>query len=306
MADSDDTKKLSPQFQDTLKAMVPMLLQQVESNNMDEAIAILAKLQQARTEHYAGTTFADLLKDKAAELHKRIEAGETESALETLQELQDARDRGLYQEVGRLTRALHSAITNFHIDASPGDSVQELSEMTEATDRLGYVVALTEKAANTTLDLVEESMPVAGLLTQDASRLKNEWKRLVDRDMSAEEFRDLYWHLDEFFTRLNDQSQTLYNNLSSILLAQDFQDLTGQVINKVTSLVKEVEASLVDLVFMASQVDEITGIVREGPEAVAEPAEVSDKGEGPQINANAEGVVSSQDEVDDLLSSLGF
>ncbi|WP_232819273.1 protein phosphatase CheZ [Saccharospirillum mangrovi] len=305
MADSDD-KKLSPQFQETLKAMVPALLEQVEHGNMDEAVAILVKLQQARTEHFAGTAFSDLLKEKAAELHQRIEAGETDSALETLQELQDARDRGLYQEVGRLTRALHSAITNFHIDARPGEAVQELSDMSEATDRLGYVVTMTEKAANTTLDLVEESMPVAGALTEESGRLKTEWKRLVDRDMSAEEFRTLYWQLDEFFTLLNDQSQTLYNNLSSILLAQDFQDLTGQVINKVTSLVKEVEASLVDLVFMASQVDEITGIVREGPEVVAEPTEVSDKGEGPQINANAEGVVSSQDDVDDLLSSLGF
>ncbi|MFG1498249.1 protein phosphatase CheZ [Saccharospirillum sp. HFRX-1] len=302
-----DNKKLSPEFLDALKAMVPALLEQVQHENMDEAVAILAKLQQARTEHYAGTTFSDLLKEKAAELHQRIEAGETESALETLQELQDARDRGLYQEVGRLTRALHSAITNFHIDAKPGEGVQELSEMSEATDRLGYVVTLTEKAANTTLDLVEESMPVAGALKEESARLKSEWKRLVDRDMSAEEFRSLYWHLDGFFTLLNDQSETLYSNLSSILLAQDFQDLTGQVINKVTSLVKEVEASLVDLVFMASQVDEITGIVREGPEVDADKtAEVSDKGEGPQINANAEGVVSSQDDVDDLLSSLGF
>lgn len=307
MADPDN-KKLSPQFQETLKSMAPALLEQVENNNMEEAVAILVRLQQARTEHNSGTAFSELLKEKAAELHQRIEAGELEPALETLQELQDARDRGLYQEVGRLTRALHSAITNFHIDARPGESVQELSEMSEATDRLGYVVTLTEKAANTTLDLVEDSMPVAGEMTREAERLKNEWKRLVDRDMSPEEFRTLYWQLDEFFSRLNDQSQTLYGNLSNILLAQDFQDLTGQVINKVTSLVKEVEASLVDLVFMASQVDEITGIVREGPEAEADKkaAATVDKGEGPQINAEAEGVVSSQDEVDDLLSSLGF
>ena len=298
-----EASKLSQEFQDTLKSLAPALLEQVQSDNLEEAVAILVKLQQARNEAHSDGEFSAVLKQKAVELHQRIETGEIESALETLQELQDARDRGLYQEVGRLTRALHSAITNFHIDAEPGEQVKELSEMSEATDRLGYVIRMTEKAANTTLDLVEESMPVANELASEAERLKGEWKRLIDRDMSAEEFRDLYWQLDGFFNQLSDQSQKLYGNLSSILLAQDFQDLTGQVINRVTGLVKEVEASLVDLVFMASQVEEITGIVRDG-EIKAEHDHL--QGQGPQIDTEADDVVSSQDDVDDLLSSLGF
>lgn len=300
---ADVNSHISQDLQDALKTMAPALLEQVENDNLEEAVAILVKLQQARNDSHSDGEFASVLKEKASELHRRIESGELESALETLQELQDARDRGLYQEVGRLTRALHSAITNFHIDAQPGERVEELSEMTEATDRLGYVIKMTEKAANTTLDLVEESMPLASELTEESERLKTEWKRLVDRDMSPEEFRALYWQVDEFFNKLNGTSQQLYGNLSNILMAQDFQDLTGQVINKVTSLVKEVEASLVDLVFMASQVEEITGIVRDGEIRVEHDIM---KGEGPQIYSEAEDVVSNQDDVDDLLSSLGF
>lgn len=300
---ADVKSHISQDLQDALKTMTPALLEQVENDNLEEAVAILVKLQQARNDSHSDGEFASVLKEKASELHRRIESGELESALETLQELQDARDRGLYQEVGRLTRALHSAITNFHIDAQPGERVEELSEMTEATDRLGYVIKMTEKAANTTLDLVEESMPLASELTEESERLKTEWKRLVDRDMSPEEFRALYWQVDEFFNKLNGTSQQLYGNLSNILMAQDFQDLTGQVINKVTSLVKEVEASLVDLVFMASQVEEITGIVRDGEIRVEQDIM---KGEGPQIYSEAEDVVSNQDDVDDLLSSLGF
>lgn len=300
-----EASKLSQEFQETLKTLAPTLLEQVQSDNLDEAVAILVKLQQARNESHSDGEFSSVLKQKAVELHQRIESGEIESAMDTLQEMQDARDRGLYQEVGRLTRALHSAITNFHIDADPNEQVKELSEMSEATDRLGYVIHMTEKAANTTLDLVEESMPVANELTTEADRLKAEWKRLIDRDMSPEEFRELYWQIDGFFNQLSDQSQKLYGNLSSILLAQDFQDLTGQVINRVTGLVKEVEASLVDLVFMASQVEEITGIVRDGEVNKAE-REDHLKGQGPQIDTDAEDVVSSQDDVDDLLSSLGF
>lgn len=300
---AEPSKHIAPEFQEQLKELAPILLQQVENENLDEAVATLVKLQQARSSTHSDGEFSNVLRQKAAELHQRIETGELESALETLQEMQDARDRGLYQEVGRLTRALHSAITNFRIDANPGENVEELSEMSEATDRLGYVVHLTEKAANTTLDLVEESLPLASEITQDAEHLRSEWKRLLDRDMTADEFRDLYWKLDTFLNRLNDDSQKLYGNLSNILMAQDFQDLTGQVINRVTGLVKEVEASLVDLVFMASQVEEITGIVSDG-----QPTREKDilAGQGPQIDTSAEDVVSNQDDVDDLLSSLGF
>ena len=93
--------------------------------------------------------------------------------------------------------------------------------------------------------------------------------------------------------------------MTEILMAQDFQDLTGQVINKVTGLVKEVEASLVDLVFMASQVEAITGIVTKGVEKETA-ADKDMKGHGPQIDKAKEDVMASQDDVDDLLSSLGF
>lgn len=300
---ADAHKQIALDFHNALKELAPMLLTQVENGHMDEAVATLVTLQHARQAGSGDTEFSTVLKEKAAELHRRIEAGEVESALDTLQEMQDARDRGLYQEVGRLTRALHSAITNFHIDSDPNERVEALSEMTDATDRLEYVIELTEKAANTTLDLVEESMPVVAGLTSEAIRLKTEWKRLVDRDLSADEFRSLYWEVDQFFDQVTTQSQNVYQHLSDILMAQDFQDLTGQVINRVTGLVKEVEASLVDLVFMASQVEEITGIVRDGaPEKEVDRL----KGEGPQINNAAEDVVANQDDVDDLLSSLGF
>jgi chemotaxis protein CheZ len=300
---ADPKKQIALDFHKTLKDLAPVLLQHVEQGHMDEATATLVTLQHARQAGSKDNEFAAVLKEKAGELHRRIEAGELESALVTLQEMQDARDRGLYLEVGRLTRALHNAITNFHIDSDPSERVEALSEMSDATDRLDYVIQLTEKAANTTLDLVEESLPLAEGLSVESVRLKAEWKRLVDRDISADEFRTLYREVDSFFDQVTDQTGQLSNNLSNILMAQDFQDLTGQVINRVTGLVKEIEASLVDLVYMASQVEEITGIVRDG-----KPTREKDnlKGEGPQINKSAEDVVSNQDDVDDLLSSLGF
>ncbi|EAR09407.1 protein phosphatase CheZ [Reinekea blandensis] len=291
------------EFTALLKERAPRLVEHVDSGNIDAAINVLVELQHARTpELSAEHDVMELLREKALLLHDRISDGNYEDALVTLQDMQNVRDRGLYQEVGRLTRALHDAITNFHIDSSKGE---EISEMTDATDRLSYVVELTDKAANKTLDLVEESLPMADALREEAGELKREWERLVARDMTPDEFRKLYWRLDEYFKRLDSDASQLSGNMTEILLAQDFQDLTGQVINKVTGLVKEVEASLVDLVFMASQVEAITGIVTKGEDTEV-PADKDAKGHGPQIHKDQEDVMASQDDVDDLLSSLGF
>ncbi|AJQ95158.1 protein phosphatase CheZ [Gynuella sunshinyii] len=250
--------------------------------------------------------FEELLKSKTQELQRHLTDGQMPEALAVIKSLQEARDQSLYQEVGRLTRALHNAINNFNIEAETVSEKQSMSDMSDARDRLSYVVDMTEKAANKTMDLVEESMPVADKLGKDAKRLREYWRKLIDREMSGDQFRDLYWEMDAFLERSANESENLYGNLSSILLAQDFQDLTGQVIHRVTNLVKEVEASLVDLIFMASQVETITGIVHLPEESEKQEADQF-KGHGPQISKDAaDDVVTSQDDVDDLLSSLGF
>jgi len=294
------------EFSELLKVKAPELLQYVDAGKFDLAVNVLEQLQQAQQpDLHAEYDLVSSLKEKALILHAKIESGELDEAMATLEEMQTVRDRGLYQEVGKLTRALHNAITNFHIDGDEEKDDDDISNMSEATDRLGYVMKLTDRAANKTLDLVEDSLPVADALKTEAASLKSEWERLVQRDMTPEQFRGLYWRLDEFFQRLDQDTNKLSANMTEILMAQDFQDLTGQVINKVTGLVKEVETSLVDLVFMASQVEQITGIVTKGEDSETA-ADKDMKGHGPQINSDSEEVMGSQDDVDDLLSSLGF
>lgn len=294
--------QVSEEFVGLLKEQATVLLEHVETGDIEAAVGVLVQLQSARTPDVTDNyEIMELLREKAMMLYNNIADGQYESALNNLHEMQNVRDKGLYQEVGRLTRALHNAITNFQIDANN----EAASEMTDATDRLDYVVKMTEKAANKTLDIVEDSLPIADSLRQEALTLKSEWERLVRREMSADEFRDLYWRLDAYFKKMESESSQLSSNMTEILMAQDFQDLTGQVINRVTSLVKEVEASLVDLVYMASQVEAISGIVTTG-EVSKSPADMNMKGHGPQVDNQKEDVMASQDDVDDLLSSLGF
>ncbi|WP_095145701.1 MULTISPECIES: protein phosphatase CheZ [unclassified Pseudomonas] len=252
--------------------------------------------------------FESTLKKHAVELVDSLEKGKFGDAVQLIHELNQTRDRGLYQEVGKLTRELHSAIVNFQIDPHMPQA-EEVSQITDATERLSYVVKLTEAAANRTMDLVESSTPLVNALGTDAQALSADWGRFMRREIGAEEFRELARRVDGFLTRSAEQTQVVSGHLNDILLAQDYQDLTGQVIKRVTQLVTEVESNLLKLVLMASQVDRFAGIEHDRESILAEkdPKKHLAKGEGPQIHADKrDDVMSGQDDVDDLLSSLGF
>ena len=257
------------------------------------------------TEQEDGDDFQQELKAQANELVQMLEKGEFSESGKIIQQLSETRDKSLYKEVGKLTRALHDAIVNFHIDAGISEQVsQEMSEMGSASDRLNFVIEKTNAAANKTMDKVEESVPVAEQLGNEAGLLKNEWARFMKKELSPQEFSALAKRVGVFLGHIETNANTLQGNFSEILLAQDFQDLTGQVIKKVITLVSEVESNLVNMVRMAGQVEELTGIQTDLSEVT-----LSDAGEaqGPQMNAEKrDDVVSNQDEVDDLLSSLGF
>ncbi|HEX8540174.1 MAG TPA: protein phosphatase CheZ [Pseudomonas sp.] len=252
--------------------------------------------------------FESTLKKHAHKLVMCLEKGRFGEAVQLIHELNQTRDRGLYQEVGKLTRELHSAIVNFQIDPNMPQA-KEVSQITDATERLSYVVRLTESAANRTMDLVEQSTPLMNGLSTDAKALSQDWGRFMRREIGAEEFRELAKRVDGFLTRSERETHEVAAHLNDILLAQDYQDLTGQVIKRVTQLVTEVESNLLKLVLMASQVDRFAGIEHDDESILAEkdPQKGLSQGEGPQIHADKrEDVVSGQDDVDDLLSSLGF
>ncbi len=248
------------------------------------------------------------LKTHANQLVDSLEKGHFGEAVQLIHELNKTRDHGLYREIGKLTRELHSAIINFQIDPRMPEA-KEVSQITDATERLSYVVKMTEKAANRTMDLVEQSAPLVNDLGDEARALSADWGKFMRREISADTFRDLARRIELFLARSEQDTQKLSSQLNDILLTQDYQDLTGQVIKRVTQLVTEVESNLLKLVLMAGHVDRFAGIehdhhaLRTEQEQQKEPS----KGEGPQIHADMrEDVASNQDDVDDLLSSLGF
>ncbi|RMF17738.1 MAG: protein phosphatase CheZ [Gammaproteobacteria bacterium] len=249
------------------------------------------------------SAFEMQLSQQAESLLAHVQKGDFAGAVQVIAELNETRDKTLYHEVGRLTRSLHDSIRNFNIDAGTKAQREEMSKIADASDRLAYVVEMTSKAANKTLDLVEEAMPIASSLKSEAHELKKEWEKLRRKELTPDEFRALYKRIDVFLSDLEGKSDQVYGYLSDILMAQDFQDLTGQVIQKVTDLVRQVEDNLVKLVAMAGKVDRITGIQHD----LEEQEHDESAGHGPQMNTEKrDDVVSGQDDVDDLLSSLGF
>ena len=242
------------------------------------------------------------IRSLAGNMLEQLEQGDLGKAVALVNDLNQLRDRTLYNEIGRLTRALHESIKNLNVD-----TVGAASDITETTDKLTYVLEMTDKSANRTMDIADAGGPLAGAMGDRAAELSARWKRFMKREMNTSEFRELSRDIDEYLSSSVKDSSEIKKQFSEIVLAQDFQDLTGQVIHKVINLIRDVEGRLVTLVSMAGQVDQITGINHEFEQSTPAP----DKGpdinpEGPQTDSKADGVVSSQDDVDDLLSSLGF
>jgi chemotaxis protein CheZ len=257
------------------------------------------------------TVFIAELKDCAKLLADKLQDDNFDEASVLIQSLIQSRDRHIFQSVGRLTRGLHSAIVNFNVDADLTKEPPSIatSDIHDASNRLNYVMELTQKAAEKTMDVVDEAAPIAMNLGQEAKSLHADWARLKRREMTPDEFRALYERMDGFLGQMVTGTEQLSKNLQDIVLEQGFQDLTGQVLKRVIGLINDVEKDLVSLVRIAGQVEEVTGLGLDD-EALAHDQEVFNKrkveAEGPQINKERIGVVSGQDEVDDLLSSLGF
>ena len=250
--------------------------------------------------------FLALLQDSSEHLVDVLQKSEYENASEIIHRLLEARDKHIFNSVGQLTRALHSAIVNFNVDADISTDPPDVknSEIRDATDRLNYVLKLTEDAADKTMDKVEAAAPIAMNLGQEAHRLQGEWKRLKRREISKEEFVGLYERVDDFLEQMGEGTDVLSSNLQEIILEQGYQDLTGQVLKKVIQLITDVEKELVNLMRIAGQVEEVTGLAS-GEEQTVEKDNTA--AEGPAIHADKRSdVVSGQDDVDDLLSSLGF
>ena len=180
--------------------------------------------------------------EQARQLVAFLENGEQDKANQLILETASQEQSQLFAEVGKLTRQLHEALKSFELDTRLTDITTDA--IPDAKKRLNYVMEMTENAANKTMDAVEASLPLAQELADEISDIKPTWDRLMNREIELGEFKSLCHSIDKFMNSSHHKTDELQMLMTNVLMAQDYQDLTGQVIRRVIELVREVEESL--------------------------------------------------------------
>lgn len=238
---------------------------------------------------------------QAKKLVAHLQAQEIEAANEIVESCTAiAKEEGVFDKVGELTRELHDSLLSFQNDTRLLDMAGQ--DIPDAKDRLTYVIEMTDKAANKTMDAVDSCLPIADKLVDDLEAITPNWQGLMRREIKVGEFKVLCHQVDEMLKESATSAVSLKSSLTDILMAQDFQDLTGQMIRRVIELVQEIETKLVGI---------LTVCQAGNKELETDNNKNNDKrdieAEGPIMNAQErDDVVNGQDDVDDLLSSLGF
>lgn len=226
-------------------------------------------------------------------LQDALAAGDDSLFLATLDDIVQRRKHVLFSDLRKLTGDLQAALERFRIDSRLVDLAEK--EVPGARLRLDHVLKLTDEAAHKTMDLVEKSGPLAAAAAGASSSIGARWQEFRSRQRTLVEFRDLFEDLDAFFPATQAGMETVRANLSEVLLAQGYQDLSGQIIRGVMRLVSEVEVALNNLVRLADR----------GTMSPASPGPPS--GYGPNVPGIDHGdTVSGQKDVDALLSGLGM
>ncbi|KQQ96846.1 protein phosphatase CheZ [Massilia sp. Leaf139] len=198
--------------------------------------------------------------------------------------------------VGHMTRALHDSLRGLGLDKLVEKAA---SDIPDARDRLDYVARLSEQAAKRVLDATDAAGPLQDAVESRSADLRASWQALLDKDKDNGTSGEADWRaLAERSVALlaeNERAATATRaELMNIMLAQDFQDLTGQVIGKITSIAQDLEKQLVQVLidFAPSEIRrELDSGLLNGPQIKPE---------------NNTEVVANQGQVDDLLDSLGF
>lgn len=192
----------------------------------------------------------------------------------------------VFDRLGNIVRSLHDALRELGAERVLAEAA---SEFPSARERLLHIGQLTEKAANTVLSKVEETSPIQDRLAHSAEKLQLEWNNAATQVPDA--LKPLVEQTALFMSDAQAGCHTTRACLSDMMMAQDFQDLTGQLIKKVVAVLEHTEKDLLRLLIDAAPPGTVSEVQKE--EIMAGPGAPG-------------GVALGQAAVDDLLADLGF
>lgn len=187
----------------------------------------------------------------------------------------------VFQQIGSITRMLHD--TMYQLGVMPRLQ-QATSNIPDARSRLTYVAEKTQSAANRVLDTVDAAKNQQQQMLQETREMAQAITQDPVRAVASGTVLNYVQSMEAY-------NQQMDGHLTNIMMAQDFHDLTGQVVAKVVTLANDLEDSLVQLL---KQI------------APPELAQKQDELNGPVVDSTRTDVVHNQNEVDDLLASMGF
>jgi chemotaxis protein CheZ len=198
----------------------------------------------------------------------------------------------LIVRIGNLTRMLRDNMRELGLDKEIERAAQAIPD---ARDRLNYIATMTEQAAERTLNAVELAQPIQSDIERQAEALDKRWGAWFEKPVELADARSLVLDTRAFLGDVPGQARATGSHLLEIMMAQDFQDLTGQVIKKMMDMIRTLEHELLQVL--------IENVPSERRVEVQQTTLMN----GPQVNPEGKAdVVSDQAQVDDLLASLGF
>lgn len=200
-------------------------------------------------------------------------------------------DESVFEQIGHLTRKLHDALRELGYDKKLEKTVESIPDTRE---RLAYIVTMTQQAAERALTATETAQPLQEKIEAGAIGLSKKWQRLFDNQLSLDEFKQLAEETRTYLNEVPAHTKATNAQLMEIIMAQDFQDLTGQVIKKVISMAQQMEQDMLQLLVATTPAEKKSEVD-------------SSLLNGPVINTEGRSdIVTSQSQADDLLESLGF
>lgn len=196
----------------------------------------------------------------------------------------------LVNRIGHLTRQMREGMRELGLDKGIARAAEAIPD---ARDRLGYVAQMTERAAERALNAIDVAQPIQEGLSKKAKGLTQRWDVWFSSPLELDDARELVLDTRTYLSEVPQQVSATNAQLMEIMMAQDFQDLTGQVIKKMMDVIKEMETQLLQLLVdnapIEKRQDVSHGLLN-----------------GPQIKLGNADAVDDQGQVDDLLASLGF
>jgi chemotaxis protein CheZ len=188
-----------------------------------------------------------------------------------------------------MTRTLSSALR----ELDPGGELEKtVGIIPDARERLAYVLSMTEQAVSRVLNAVDDISPWQESAQQQARQLLTEWDNVAAQG-GDDAFQDTLRRTQGFLQAIDSNAGATKDRLMDIVMAQEFQDLTGQVIKKIVELANDMESQLLSILGSAM------------PAERCKPAEDSLLN-GPAMKSDQHATLSSQDDVDQFLEGLGF